>query len=179
VDGIITGELKTQFLTLTFPVSELNTKPIPVTGATILISNEDSVFNMTEQTVRFWSLQIGFPFPGPGGEELFIAHFLWQPDYLCKISKWHLPRSSISWFIQRMMISELYHVSWVGSSFSTEAPAMWEVLIDWSESTGIPADRLHEMQGKIVVLYAFNPGCKRDFCSGSREGFFPGRDFDQ
>jgi hypothetical protein len=49
VDGIITSETKTQSLTLTFPVSELNAKAAPVTGAILQISDEDSVFHMTEQ----------------------------------------------------------------------------------------------------------------------------------
>ena len=37
VDGIITNEIKFQTITLSKPVSQLNEKPQPVSGATILV----------------------------------------------------------------------------------------------------------------------------------------------
>jgi hypothetical protein len=135
VDGIITGELKTQFLTLTFPVSELNTKPIPVTGATILISNEDSVFNMTEQPSGSGVYKSVSPFLAREGKNYSLLIFYGSQIISAKSAM--APASIFNFLVySKDDDSELYHVSWVGSSFSTEAPAMWEVLIDWSKVPG-------------------------------------------
>ena len=48
VDGTITNETKMQSIKLTFPVSQLNETPKPVSGATVIVSNDDSTFSFTE-----------------------------------------------------------------------------------------------------------------------------------
>ena len=48
VDAIITNEVKTHRVNLSYPVSQLNQVPEPVTGAGVMISNEDSTWQLTE-----------------------------------------------------------------------------------------------------------------------------------
>ena len=135
VDGIITGELKTQSLTLTFPVTELNAKPAPVTGATILISDEDSVFNMTEQPAGSGVYKSVFPFLAREGKNYSLLIF--YGDQVISAKSAMAPASVFNFLVySKDEDSELYHISWVASSFSTEAPAMWEVLLDWSKVPG-------------------------------------------
>jgi hypothetical protein len=135
VDGIITSELKTQSLTLTFPVSELNTKPVPVTGANILISDEDSVFHMTEQPAGSGIYKSIKPFQAREGKNYSLLIF--YGDQIISAKSAMVPGLPFSFLVySRDDDSGLYHISWVGSSFSTEFPAMWEVLLDWSKVPG-------------------------------------------
>jgi len=135
VDGIITGELKTQSLTLTFPVLELNAKPVPVTGANILISDEDSLFHMTEQPAGSGVYKSVFPFLAREGKNYSLLIF--YGDQVISAKSAMAPASAFNFLVcSKDDDSGLYHVSWVGSSFSTGAPAMWEVLLDWSKVPG-------------------------------------------
>jgi len=105
VDGIITGELKTQSLTLTFPVLELNAKPVPVTGANILISDEDSLFHMTEQPAGSGVYKSVFPFLAREGRIIHCSFFMATRLFL-QNQRWRLPQPLISWSVQRMMIQD-------------------------------------------------------------------------
>ena len=135
VDGIITGELKTQSLILTFPVSGLNAKPVPVTGANILISDEDSVFHMTEQPAGSGVYKSVFPFLAREGKNYSLLIF--YGDQVISAKSAMAPASAFNFLVySKDNDSELYYISWVGSSFSTEAPAMWEILLDWSKVPG-------------------------------------------
>ena len=47
VDAIITDESNIQTVKISYPATQLNQKSLPVSGATILISNEDSTWNLS------------------------------------------------------------------------------------------------------------------------------------
>ena len=135
VDGIITGETKTQSLTLTFPVSELNAKPAPVTGATVQISNEDSVFHLKEQPAGSGIYSSITPFSASEGKHYSLNIFYGNQILSAKSA---FPPSQLFNFLSysRNENSGLYNISWVASSFSTSSSAMWEVLLDWSKAPG-------------------------------------------
>ncbi len=134
VDAIITDEVKTQQVTLSWPVSELNQAPKPVTGAGVLISNEDSTWQLTES-------------PPNSGKyytpSTFFARL--QKNYTLFISANGKVYSAKTTMLPGSVFGELkytkndennlYHVDWVANAFSTEKSAMWELLIDWS---GVP-----------------------------------------
>ena len=48
VDAILTDEVKTQKVTLTCTAAQLNQAAPPVSGASVIISNEDSTWSLTE-----------------------------------------------------------------------------------------------------------------------------------
>jgi hypothetical protein len=135
VDGIITGENKYQSLTLNFPVTELNAKPIPVTGANMIISDEDSVFRMTEQPTGSGVYKSAKTFRAREGKNYSLLIFYGDQILSAKST---VAQASLFNFLvySRDADSELYHISWVASSFSTEPPALWEVLLDWSKVPG-------------------------------------------
>jgi hypothetical protein len=142
VDGIITGELKTQSLSLRFPVTELNAKPVPVSGANILISDEDSVFHMIEQPAGSGVYRSVYPFLAR--ERKNYSLLIFYGNQVISAKSIIVPASAFRFLVYaKDEDSGLYHVSWVASSFSTEPPAMWEVLLDWSKVPGYPpADSL-------------------------------------
>ncbi|MCX6245073.1 MAG: DUF4249 family protein [Bacteroidetes bacterium] len=135
VDGIITSENKIQTVTLSYPVTELNARPDPVTGANILISDEDSVFNFTEQPAGSGIYRSIHPFAAHEGNHytLFISY---KEQVITAKAAMTTPTSFNFLVYLPDDDDNLYHISWVASSFSTEPPAMWEVLLDWSNVTG-------------------------------------------
>jgi hypothetical protein len=135
VDGIITGELKTQSLKLTFPVTELNAAPFPVTGANILISNEDSVFTLKEQPAGSGLYKSTFPFRALEGKNYSLLIFYGEQVLSAKTNM--VPASPFSFLVyEKNEDTGLFSISWVASSFSTGDPSMWEVLLDWSKAPG-------------------------------------------
>lgn len=136
VDGIITGGVsKIQTLTLTFPVSELNAAPVPVTGAIMQISDEDSVFQMTEQPAGSGIYSSTRPFQARAGKNYSLLIF--YGDQVISAKSAMVPGSIFNFLVWiKDEDSGLFKISWVASSFSTEPPAMWEVLLDWSKVPG-------------------------------------------
>ncbi len=135
VDGIITSETKTQSLTLTFPVSELNAKPAPVTGAILQISDEDSVYRMTETLAGSGVYNSITPFSAREGKNYSLLIFYGKQIISAKSIM--EPALLFNFLVySKKEDSGLYNISWVASSFSTGTPAMWEVLLDWSKAPG-------------------------------------------
>ncbi len=135
VDAIITDEVKTHQITLSYPVSELNQAPKPVTGAGVLISNEDSTWQLTEYppvsgkyctpSSFFASLQKNYTLLISIGGKVFTAKTTMNSGSLFGELK-----------CSRNEDNNLYHVDWVANAFSAEKAAMWELLIDWSMVPG-------------------------------------------
>jgi hypothetical protein len=135
VDAIITDEVKTHRIKLSYPVSALNQEPVPLSGAGVLISNEDSTWQLTENPVKS-----GIYCTPPS----FFSRL--QKNYTLLISldgkvytaKATMNSGSLFGELQYALNSEnhLYYVDWVANAFSTEKAAMWELRIDWSEVPG-------------------------------------------
>ncbi|MEI7982506.1 MAG: hypothetical protein WCI71_12705 [Bacteroidota bacterium] len=135
VDAIITDEPGLQSVILTFPVTQLNALPVPVTGATVLISNEDSSWNLNEQPVgsgKYNSLS-SFYARLQKNYTLLIGY----GDRIYSAKAGMLPGTA---FPELTYVkndgNDLFHVDWVANAFSTENAAMWELLIDWSKVPG-------------------------------------------
>ena len=150
VDAIITDELRSHQVTLTYPVAGLNQAPRTVTGAGVVISNEDSTWQLTE-----------YP-PGSGiynTPPYFFARL--QKNYTLLISsggriytaKTIMAAGSVFGELRyaRDESTGLYHVDWVANAFSTAEPAMWELLIDWS---GVPGyEHLDSIDNHARMLF--------------------------
>jgi hypothetical protein len=135
VDALITDRVKAHQVILTRTVTALNQTPDPVTGASIILSNEDSIWLLSES------------YPGSGiytTPPWFTARL--QKNYTLEIyvnEEVYTAKTSIvegKLFGQlttaRDETTGLYHVDWVASAFSTQDAAMWELLIDWSQVPG-------------------------------------------
>ena len=135
VDGTITDERKTQTIRISFPVSQLNSTPLPVTGADVLISNEDSTWQLTENPIN-------------------SGLYLTDPTFLARLGKTYtllINEDNTIYSAKTYMIpgsafnelqyvknpdNDLFHIDWVANAFSSQNPAMWEILLDWSKVTG-------------------------------------------
>jgi len=134
VEGTLTDERKPHAVRLSLPMGNLNEIPVPVLNAQVILSNEDSVWYLEEDSLlpgyymtkpyfiaqqgKTYTLQIFY------GNEVFSAQAAMEPGALF---------SALTY--RRNESNDLYHIDFVASAFSQESPAMWEVLVDWS---GVP-----------------------------------------
>ncbi len=135
VDAILTDEVKSHQVTLTYTVSQLNQSPQPVVGANVIISNEDSVWNLAEQPANS-----GIYLTPPA----FFARL--TKNYTLLISQNNIIYSAKatmrpgSYFPELKYLkneqNNLYYIDWVANAFSAKDAARWELLIDWSRVPG-------------------------------------------
>jgi hypothetical protein len=135
VEAVLTDEVKAHQVKLTYPVAELNQPPQTVSGAGVLISNEDSTWQLTESP------------PGSGvycTPPAFFSRLLKNYTLLITVgSKVYTAKTTM---VEGAVFDELkyaknsennlYYVDWVANAFSTGPAAMWELLIDWSMVPG-------------------------------------------
>jgi len=135
VDGIITDERKSQSIRITLPVSELNASPLPVTGADVLISNEDSTWMLTENPVDPGSYATDSSFLALLEKNYTLLIYLDDQVYSGKA--YMVPGSAFN-ELQYLKDpdSDLFYIDWVANAFSYQDPAMWEIYLDWSLVTG-------------------------------------------
>ena len=150
VEGVITDEVKAHKVRLTLPVPELNKDPLPVTGAGVIISNEDSTWHLTE-------------YPPNSGIYNTPASFFarLKKNYTLLVSsagKVYTAKTTMtagSVFNQlrytRNSDNNLYYVDWVANAFSIENAAMWELLIDWSAVPGY--SQLDSLENHARMLF--------------------------
>lgn len=135
VDARITDVLGSQSIRIFFPVIQLNSDPVPVTGANVLISSEDSLWVLNEDSLHKGIYSTGKTFIAISGKtySLFI-------DYKGKIYTAKTNMIAGSEFqeltYQKNEDNDLYHLDWVASAFNAEKPAVWEILLDWSKVPG-------------------------------------------
>ena len=150
VEAIITDEVKTHRIMLTYPVSQLNQSPKPVSGAGVLITDEDSTWQLTESPANsgIYCTQASFFTRLQKNYTLLIS--LEGKVYTAKAT---MTGGSVFGELQyaRNEDSKLFYVDWVANAFSTEKAAMWELLIDWS---GVPGyEQLDSLDTHARMLF--------------------------
>ena len=135
VDALLTDEVKQHQVVLTYAVPQLNQVPQPVSGAGVIVSNEDSIWTLTEH-------------PANSGIYLTPSAFFAKPDknYTLLISLDNTIYTAKAKMVPGSFFQEaryaknesngLYYVDWVANAFSAAGAAMWELKIDWSMVSG-------------------------------------------
>ncbi|HPS62289.1 MAG TPA: hypothetical protein PLK82_04460, partial [Bacteroidales bacterium] len=135
VKYILTNEAGVQRITLSRPVAEVNQLPQPFTGAAVMISHDDSAWQLNEDTLRHGNYCTPAWFAARLGK-----------NYTLLISSGGKVWTAKAVMEQGQEFNELhykynddkglYYVDWVANAFSTGPAAMWELLIDWSAVPG-------------------------------------------
>ena len=135
VDGMITNEMKSHEIKLTYPVKQLNETPRTVSGATVLISDEDSTYQLTEQPANSGIYKTASNFVGHVGN-----HYTLLINNKGKIysAKTILLRGYVFSSLKYVKNDNngLYHITWVANAYNAERFAMYEILLDWSMVPG-------------------------------------------
>lgn len=135
VDATLTSEFKAQAIRLTYPIKELNEEPVPVEGASVIVSNQEEDWFLREDAEdpgTYWT------------DSTFIA--LLNKDYTLQVFVNNKIISATASMIPGRFFNpltykkndndDLYHIDFVASNFDPESNAKWEVLIDWTTVPG-------------------------------------------
>jgi hypothetical protein len=150
VDAIITDEVKTQQVKLSYPVSGLNQAPAPLTGAGVLISNEDSTWQLAEYPANSGIYNTSSSFFAQLQKNYTLLISLDGKVYTAKTT---MTGGSLFGELRyaRNDDNNLYYVDWVANAFSIRQAAMWELLIDWS---GVPGyEQLDSLNNHARMLF--------------------------
>ncbi|HOV10658.1 MAG TPA: DUF4249 family protein [Bacteroidales bacterium] len=135
VDGILTNEAKAHPIRLTRSVSALNMPPEAVSGAGVIVSNADSSWFLTEQ-------------PGNPGVYCTPANFSAKVGVLYTLlvsidgsvytaKSRMVPNTPLILARYARSASEnLFRITWVANAYNAAHPAMYELLLDWSQVPG-------------------------------------------
>jgi len=134
VEATITNEKKPQEVYLHYNMSDLSDEPIPLSDAQVIITDEDSTWQLKE-------------------DSLFAGKYYTKTDLVALTNKNYsllvidggkvysaqanmVPGRTFNPLIySKNEDDDLYHIDYVASAFEAEDPAMWEVRLDWS---GVP-----------------------------------------
>jgi len=131
VDGIITDEQKAQCIKISFPVDQLNKTPEPVTGANVIINNEDSVFQLTEIPTNSGNYYTANSFLGLLNKHYTLQIYYKNKVYTAKATM--IPAISFSPLrYSKNSTDEKYHIDWVANAYDADNFAIYEISLDWS-----------------------------------------------
>ncbi len=135
VDGMITNEKKSHEIKITYPVTQLNETPKPVSGATVLISDEDSTYQLTEHPAGSGIYKTASYVIGRVGNHYTLLINLKGKIYSAKTT---LPQGYVFNPLQYAKVGNngLYHITWIANTYNAERFAMYEILLDWSNVPG-------------------------------------------
>jgi len=138
VDGIITNEMKYHTVTLLRPVSQLNEKPQPVSGATLLVSSELQVYSFHEDPARAGTYISDTLFSGIRNRTYSLLVNLGNIVYSAKAVL--EPPVLLTEFVpvgyEKNTGDNLYHLTNIPANYNPASYAMYEILLDWSTSVG-------------------------------------------
>jgi hypothetical protein len=175
VDGMITNEIKFQTITLSKPVSQLNEKPQPVSGATILVSSEQQVFSFHEDSLRPGKYISDIQFTGirnktyslliNTGSKVYSAKAILEPPVL------------LTEFIPLQYVKnaddEMYRISKIPSNYNPANYAMFEILLDWSTAPGYETKNPDSCRAKLYYYTLPTIDVSEVFAPGSEKITFP------
>ena len=135
VDGILTDEPQRQVIRITYPTAGLNEIPVPVSGANVVINNEDSTYELLEIPAGSGLYQTHSNFSAVLGKNYSLLIFSGEKVYSAKASMMPGLVFNPLHYVKNDG-DNLFHINYVASAFNTELPAMWEVQLDWSKVAG-------------------------------------------
>jgi hypothetical protein len=150
VQGIITDTMGSQTITIMHPVSHLNEPPQPVSGANVIITDEDSAYTLTEQPANSGVYLTKNSFIAQTGKHYTLLIALNNKLYTAKA----IMIPGVHFNALKYAKDEgdnLYHIDSVAKAFNTSDTAMWEVLLDWSQVPGY--ENVDHSKTKARLLY--------------------------
>ncbi|MEI6767048.1 MAG: DUF4249 family protein [Bacteroidota bacterium] len=132
VDAILTDEVKTQTVKLTKTVSQLNENPLPLSGATVRLSDGDSSFILTEKPVGsgLYCTKKNFAATSAKTYSLLIS----ADDGIYTAKAKMIQGSAFAPLrYSKNKNNQLYHIDWIANTYNAEKSAMFEIIIDWSK----------------------------------------------
>ncbi len=150
VDALLTNEVKNQLVSLSYPLTQLNGNVRPVTGASVLISNEDSVYLLNESPVNSGKYVSMTSFSAQAGKHYTLKVIHGTNIYTAKAQM----VTGMDFVPLRYMkngLDNLYRILWVSNPYNPNRPAMYEVLLDWSHVPGYQNYNQEDCKSRMMV----------------------------
>jgi len=148
VDATLTNEIKSHTVKLTLPFDMINDTPPPAAGASVIISNQDSVWGLTESPANS-----GIYKTAPYFKAVFGKQYALNINYNNRVYSAYARMAPGSDFqALRYVLNApaskkngrvMYNISWVAAAYNPNKYALWEILLDWSGVPGytsLPSD---------------------------------------
>lgn len=175
VDGIIVDEQKVQTIKIRHSVNKLNEIPVPVTGAVVNISDEDSTYILSEYPANSGNYNTNKYFIAKVGKHYSLLIYYNNKVYSAKT--YMVPGYQFRQLeYTKDAGDDNYHISSVAYPYNTVKPAMWEILLDWSHVPGYNIADSLKNKARIIdyslstldVNELFAPSCESvSFPSGT------------
>lgn len=134
VDGIITSELKTQSITISKPVAGLNDKPLPVSGATVLVTSPLATYAFHENPLNPGTYLSDKVFTGIRNKTYSLLVTSGNKVYTSKTVL--EPLAEFVFLKYKPIGNNKYHITAVANTYNPNRSAMYEILLDWSSAPG-------------------------------------------
>lgn len=132
VDAIITDEIKTHTVKLSQTVSQLNDPPLAYSGASVLLSDGDSSYVLTEKPAGSGLYRTKNNFGAKTGKTYSLLISGKNGVFTAKANMVHGSAFAPLRY-SKNKTNNLYHIDWVANTYNAEKAAMFEILIDWSK----------------------------------------------
>lgn len=131
VDGIITNEYKKQIIKLTRLVNDPNEKPSPVSGAIVLIMFGESVYELKEEVANSGIYQTEDSVAGIT-EFPYNLRIIYEGNNYTAHSFMNKGLQFTPLRFYKINLINKYRITWVAAAVNPNKPAMYEILLDWS-----------------------------------------------
>ena len=135
VEAVLTNENIVQKIYLSKPFEYPNQEPEPLIGASIVVSNEDSDWILREEVGNPGTFFLDSSFIA-SIDKNYTLQIFYKDDLYSANAKMAPGRYFSELVYKKNEDDDLYHIDFVASGFSPDFPAMWEVLVDWSNVPG-------------------------------------------
>lgn len=177
VDGIITNEFRIQTISLTKPVSNINERPQPVSGASVLVSSDLLTHIFKEDPAHPGKYLSEKPFTGLRNKTYSLLVTWGSNVYSSKaelsppVDIFDLPD------YQKNASDGKYYITKVPVPYFPVLPAMFEIQLDWSSAPGYGNVNPDQCKSKVYyytlptidVSEVFAPGIEKiGFPSGTK-----------
>jgi hypothetical protein len=173
VDGIITNELKVQTVTITKPVTSLNGKPEPVSGATVLVSSNLLTHTFHEDLSNPGTYLSDKKFTGIRNQTYSLLITSENRTYSSKALL--APEVAVFNFINYQLIENDNKYRFVSSPFpyNPSLSAMYEVQLDWSAAPGYENENPDSCKAKLFYYTLPTLDVSELFAPGIEKIIFP------
>ena len=172
VDAIFTNESRIQYITIGYNKQDLNGTAIAVSGAEIIISDEESTYILYED-----SLIAGRYISDTAIAAQFDRNYDLLVLYQNKIYSAQASMAPGNTFPELIYSKNedngLYHIDYVASAFETDNPAMWEILIDWSFVPGYEDEDPADCRKKLLFYTLPTLDVSQVFSPAVEQVYFP------
>lgn len=135
VEGVITNESRLQYVLLNYNKAELNGALQPIDGGEVILSNEDSTWQLLESASEPGKYISSRPIVAQINKTYSLL-IIYQGKFYSSKAQMVQGKTFSELSYKKNENDELYHIDYVASAFEEEDPAMWEILIDWSSVPG-------------------------------------------